>query len=90
MEKQITPEQRLKLVEYCGNEDCILIGWVTDINKNKFFARFKRPNNEDIQLEQKKKKLNLNQKAKLVEGQIVKLDFNNGKLYFKNGENNWL
>lgn len=88
--KKLSLENQLKLEEYCGNKQCILMGWVTEIKKNKFYAIFKRNNLEDVQLEHKKKKLNLKQKAKLIEGRIIKLDFNDGKLYFKEGENNWI
>ncbi len=91
MEKnKLSPEGKQSLVDYCGNEQCVLVGWVTEIKKNKFYARFRRTGKEDVQLEHKKKKLNLKQKDKLMEGHIVKLDFNDGKLYFKDGEKNWI
>ena len=55
--KELSPEQRDQLVKYCGNEQCVMLGWVTEIKKNKFFARFDRKGQESVQLEQKKKKL---------------------------------
>lgn len=70
---------------FTGNETGRLKGYVTSIEKNKFYARFDRPNMASIELEQKKKKLNLEQKKILQLGAIIVLDFNDGKLYFMKG-----
>lgn len=76
--------------EFTGNEDGILVGYVSGVEKNKFFGLFERNKMTSIQLEQKKKKLNLEQKKLLCVGKVIKLDFNDGKLYFMNEKKEWV
>lgn len=75
---------------YTGNDLDYLIGHVSGLEKNKYYAIFDRKNMESLQLEQKIKKLNLGQKSLLKLGRILKLDFNDNKLYFMKGVNEWI
>ena len=83
-------EKKTMLEKYCNNKDLLLYGYVTEIQKNKFFAMFDRDKMTKLELEYKKKKLNSQQKKLLCLGQILKLDFNDGKLYFMDFDKKWL
>jgi len=83
----MTPEE---IKEYTGNDDGCLIGYISELEKNKFYGIFERKNNTSIQLEHKNKKLTLQQKGLLKLGRIITLNFNTGKLHFMNEQKQWI
>ncbi len=74
-----------EIKQFTGNDSGKLKGYVSKIEKNKFYAIFERDKMTSLELEQKKKKLNLQQRNLLQLGAIIVLDFNDGKLYFMKG-----
>lgn len=87
MDNKLNPEEIRSIT---NDDNTFLIGYISSIEKNKFYAIFDRKNATSLQLEQKKKRLNLKQKELLDLGHILKLDFQNGKLYFMNSSKEWI
>lgn len=67
-----------------------LYGYISDVEKNSFTARIKRKGDTDLELNMKKKKLNLKQRPLLKLGAIVKINMKDKKLYFMESINNWV
>ena len=71
-------------------DDSVIVGMIDEVNKNNFFAKFKKKNGDVLLLDQKKKKLSLQQRELVVVGQLLKLDFETNKLYFLKGLDQWI
>lgn len=83
----MTPEE---IKKYTGSDATYLIGHISGLDKNKFYGLFTRKGMESLQLEQKMKQLTLEQKALVAQGQVLKLDFETGKLFFMKNVNQWI
>jgi hypothetical protein len=83
----MTPEE---IKKYTGSDATYLIGHISAADKHKFYGVFTRNGMTSLQLEQKTKKLNAEQKELVNQGQILKLDFETGKLLFMKNVNQWI